>query len=692
MEERKRQPYRKRLAGFSAVVVLLFLILGFRLWYLQIAKGDYYSELAAGNVMKTVTTSAVRGEIVDKNGVVLARSIPKFALTLDWTDLQKTNGDWKNVVKTLAGYIKPYWPYPNQSADLITEDILVMIRNQQWESYQTVVILEDAPSQLQAVIAEHSNELPGVSIEAIAERVYPQKTLLGQVLGYVREISEDEIIQFNEQAEANGDTYEYTQGDLVGKMGVEKSYDTWLRGNHGVELVNVDSKARPVDKEIVKEAEPGKTLQLTIDSKLQRVMEDELDKVIKSIQKKHPDAQAGAAVILNVKTGQVLAMASHPYMDPNDLTGIISEETATRYFSSEDAASFNRAIMGLYPPGSTFKMITAMAALEAGVVSPNDYFADSMSSLGPLEVQKQGIAEWGGNNFGRVNLYSGLAHSSNIYFQIIGRRVFDKDPELIKKIANEFGLGVASGIDIPSEGTGIAPSPSWKKEYFKPYYDRKHTENLQEIEDKYTELLAKAKDQDEKDALLLQKDNEITLEDQDYQGKIDFYVNWRLFDSFNNSIGQGYNSYSLIQLANYVATIVNGGNHYRPYVVDKIIDPVSGEILQQNKPQLLNKVSVSQQNLNEIKKAMAAVTSGEGTAAWLFRDVPEFTGGGKTGTAQIGSKGTSGGDNYNGMFVAFAPYDNPEIAFAGVVEYGGHGSETAGYVAKAAFKQYFGWK
>lgn len=695
MEERKRQSYRKRLTGFSAVVILLFLILSFRLWYLQIAKGDFYSELAAGNVMKSVTTSAVRGEIIDCNGVVLAQSIPKFALTLDWTDmtdLQKTNGDWKKVVEDLAGYIQPFWPYPEQSVKLITEDLLVMIRNQQWESYQTVVILEDVPSELQAIIAEHSNELPGVSIEAIAERVYPQKTLLGQVLGYVREISESEIEQFNAQAEVSGDTYEYTQGDLVGKMGVEKSYDTWLRGNHGVELVNIDINARPVDKTIVQEAAPGKTLQLSIDSKLQRVVENELDRVINEIQRKHPDAQAGAAVVIDVKTGKVLAMASHPYMDPNDLTGIISEETTQKYFRSEDMASSNRAIAGLYAPGSTFKMVTAMAALEAGVVKPTDTFADSLSSLGSTEVQKQGVAEWGGNNFGRVNLYSAMAHSSNIYFQIVGRRVFDKNPELIKEIANEFGLGVTSGIDLPYEAEGDAPSPAWKQEQFKSYYDKKHTEKLQEIEDKYTALLAKAKDQDEKDALLTEKENEISLENQDYQNNIYYNVEWRLYDSFNSSIGQGNNYYSIIQMANYVATIVNGGKHYKPYVVDKIIDPVTGEVLLQNEPQVLNEVSVSPETLNEVKKAMSAVTSGEGTAAWLFRDIPEFTGGGKTGTAQIGSKGTSAGDNYNGMFVAFAPYDDPQIAFAGVVEYGGHGSETSGYVAKAAFKQYFGWK
>lgn len=324
-----------------------------------------------------------------------------------------------------------------------------------------------------------------------------------------------------------------------------------------------------------------------------------------------------------------------------------------------------------------------MAALEAKVVKPEDSFPDSLSMLG-----SGGIAEWGGNNFGMVNIYRGLAKSSNIYFQIIGRRVFEKDPELLRKICQEFGLATASGIDIPGEGIGIAPSPGWKKEYFKPYYDKKREDELKEIEEKYMKPLADAIDDNEKKKIINRKNQEIALVEADYKEKVAFYVDWRLFDSYNNAIGQGYNSYSLIQLANYVATIVNGGKRYKPYLVDEIIDPVTKEVVKKNQPEVVNEVSVSKETLETIKKAMAGVTSGEGTANWLFADTPEFSGGGKTGTAQRASQS----DIYNGMFVAFAPYDDPEIAFAGVVEYGGHGGDTAGYVAKAAFKQYFGWK
>lgn len=691
MESVNRKDFHKHLTGLGIVVIVVFLILGFNLWRLQIAKADHYAELAESNVMKTVSTPAVRGPIVDTNKVVIAQSVPRFALVLDWTELQRVNKDWKSVVANLAAYIKPYWRYPNQSVELITEDIFVMIRNQQWDSHRSVIILEDISPELQATIAENSNTLPGVSIQAIAVREYPQKKVLGQVLGYVREVSDTELLQFNKQAEETGDSYRYEPGDLVGKTGIEKSYDNWLRGDHGIERVGIDSNARPIIKTF-QEAKPGHTIQLTVDSELQLAIENKLDEIILNIQKTEPQAQAGAAVVIEVNTGKVLAMASRPFMDPNDLIGILSDETAQRYFTSVDAASFNRALSGVYPPGSTFKMITGMAALEAGVVSPNDFFNGSISSLGSPEIQRQGIAEWGGNHFGMVNIYRALAKSSNIYFQIVGRRVFEKEPELIRQICHEFGLAVPSGIDIPGEGIGVAPSPQWKSDYYKPYYDRVREENLKKIDEKYEPLIQDLTNENDRLRVLRQKNQEISSVELDYKQKVDFYVNWRVFDSFNNSIGQGYNSYSLLQLANAVATMVNGGKLYKPYLVDKIYDTITGEIVHENKPEVRGEVSVSPETLEVIKKAMSEVTSNEGTTNWLFFDVPQFSGGGKTGTAQLGSKDTPKGQFYNGMFVAFAPYDNPQIAFAGVVEFGGTGGDTAGRVAKEAFIQYFDWK
>lgn len=697
MEDNDRKPYLRRLWGLSTVVFLVFTILGFNLWRLQIAQASYYATKAQGNVMQLVTIPSTRGDINDRNGNLLVTSVPQFALTIDWMDIQNAqNTNWKDVIARLAGYIKPYWPNQAQSVDSITEDILVLTQNHQWERYHPVTVMNNVPDPLKAVIAEHQEELPGVSVEALPVRDYRRISLAGQILGYVREVSsEQEITQFNKDPLAQKDGFTYAQGDLVGKMGVEKSYDYWLRGKEGVQRVVVDNNARPISKEVIQPAEPGKTLQLTIDAELQEVVEKTLDDVFREkVQLEYPDANAGAAVVIEVKTGKVLAMASRPYMNPNDLTGIISEDMAYKYFQSPDAASFNRALSGAYPPGSAFKMITGMAGLQSGVVTPDERFdSRTLATLGGAAAQAQGIKEWnGGIGFGIVNLNRAMANSSNIYFQTVGKRVFEKNPEMLKQVANEFGLGVYSGIDIPGETKGTAPSAEWKKEQFTPYYDKLKEQKLAAIDSDYAIKLSQAPDEKTKNRLVKQQENAKNQVDVWYKQMVSEFVDWRLYDTFNNSIGQGYNAYSPLQLANSLATLVNGGKRMKPYIVDKILDPVSGAVMFENKPEVANSVSISPENLASIKEAMSNVTSGEGTANWLFAQVPQFTGGGKTGTAQIGSKNTISGKLFNGVFVAFAPYDDPQIAFAGVVEYGGSGGDTAGLVARAAFMKYFGWE
>ncbi len=693
MEKEERKRYRHRFWGLTAVVVAVFAILVFNLWRLQIAEGSYYNMMAQGNVTQLVSIPATRGDIIDKNGKLLATSVPEFDLAIDWLDLEQAqNGNLQEVVRRLATYVKPYWPNSAESLENITEDILATIQDHQDDRYRPVTILSNVNDNLQAVIAEHKDELPGVSIQANPVRSYPLGTLAGQDIGYVRQISQSEIAQFNQNPDAQKAGFEYAPGDIVGKMGVEKSYDFWLRGKDGIEKVEVDNNAQPVSQEILQQPQPGMTVQLTLDANLQQVVENTLDNVIKNIQKTNPQAQSGAAVVLDVNTGKILAMASRPAMNPNDLIGTISQATADQYFVNSDAASLNRVISGLYAPGSTFKMITAMAALQSKVTTPTEKVADVISSLGSATAQAQGFPEWGGNNFGLVNIYQAIAKSSDIYFQVMGERVFAANPELIKQIANEFGLGEYTGVDLPGEAKGIAPSPAWKKSYYTPYYQQLYSQQIADIESKYAKQIAQAPDSQTKQKLQQEEDAAKQQAQADYQSNLAQNVDWHLYDSFNNAIGQGYNDYTPLQLANYVATIVNGGIHYQPYIVDKIIYPLTGKVVKQNSPTIINRVSISPDILNTVKQGMEGTTSAGGTAGFLFANVPQFSGGGKTGTAQIGSKGTIAGKEYNGVFVAFAPYDHPQIAFAGVVDHGGEGGDTAGLVAKAAFMQYFGWK
>ena len=377
----------------------------------------------------------------------------------------------------------------------ITEDILVNIQNHQWERYRPVMILEHVPQNLQAVIAEHQDELPGVSVDPVPVRSYPQTVVAGQLLGYVREIADTEIAQFNQNTDAQKAGFEYAQGDMVGKMGVEKSYDFWLRGKEGVQQVEVDNSARPVSKQVVQAPEAGKTVQLTIDADLQKTVEDSLDQVIANVQKNtNPNAKSGAAVVIDVNTGKILAMASRPGMDPNDLIGNISQDMADKYFVNKEAASLNRALTGVYPPGSVFKMVTAMAALQLKVTTPEERINDVLASLGNLASQQQGFVEWGGNNFGMVDLYRALALSSDIYFEVMGRRAFEANPETIGQIAHEFGLGVDSGVDLPGEAKGLAPSPEWKKANYGPTYEKLRDKKLATIESDYAPKLAQAID------------------------------------------------------------------------------------------------------------------------------------------------------------------------------------------------------
>ncbi len=685
--DKSKKPYKMRLIGLSIIVTLVFCILGFNLWRLQVQNEAYYTEKAKGNSLQTISLPATRGDIIDTKGKPLATSRPEFDLTLDYSiDMKQT----KDMLQILVPYIKPFWPYPEQTEEKIAEDILVLIQNKKLDGYKPIVILSNINDELRAIISEHQNQLSGISVTLNSHRFYPEKTLAGQPLGYVREISKEEIPILNKYPDALAAGFQYLQGDIIGKMGVERSYDYWLRGMEGKEQVEVDSSSRPIEKKILQNPEVGKTVQLTLDAELQKVVQDKLDEVIADIKKQHPLAEAGSAVIIDVNTGKILAMASRPYMDPNELIGTISQETSDKYFTNKAAASFNRVISGVYPPGSTFKMVTAVGGLTLNVTTPQETIYDSMSSLGPAQIQSQGFPEWGGHNFGNVNLSRAIALSSDIYFEVIGNRVFQKDPEELKRIGSQFGLGEYSGIDLPNESKGVVPSAQWKRDYFLPLEEKKYNEALSRIDAEYTLKFASADDKTKKQlerAKEAEKKEQLNLFNQ----RKAINVDWRPSDSFNNAIGQGLNSYTPLQLANYVATMVNGGIRYQPYIVDKIIDPINGTVVKQNQPTVLNKVDISPQILDEVKRGMGSVTSGEGTAAFLFRDIPQFTGGGKTGTAQLGNANTEEGENFNGVFVAFAPYDHPQIAFAGIVDYGNHGSETAGYVAKSAFMKYFGW-
>ncbi len=693
MEEKERSSLKVKLFLLGIAIFLVFSVLVSRLWNLQIAKGSEYVAEAKGNTFRYVSIPAPRGDIVDDKGRIFVTSLPQFAITLDWLDLQSAKGmDPKQVVKTLAGYIQHYWGNGKESVDMVAEDIMAKVQMHQFQRYEPVVLMENIPLQLRAVLAEHQQELPGISVEPRPFRYYPMQTVAGHILGYVREVTSSELKGFQDravQAGLSSDTYE--SGDLVGQMGVENSYDLYLRGQDGVQLMEVDNQARPVDRLTRQDPVVGKTVQLTIDADLQKTVSDALDSVIANLQKNEGQAKAGegSAVLIDVKTGKVLAMVSRPAMNPNDLTGNIPDDVYQRYFGSQPGGTpgvaWDRAFQSVYAPGSTFKMITAMAALQDGKVGPFETIYDGPSSL---SHPKSSVGDWNAASFGRVNLFMGLGESINYYFEALGERVMAANPERLAQVAREFGLGRVSGIDIPGESSGTAPSATWKLQLNGPRLEKARDQQLEQAQQKYNDMMAKATTASQRQAAqnwYAQEKAKIMFNfNQNYK----YGAEWQWYDTYNTSIGQGDNKYSALQLANYVATIVNGGHHMKPYLVDKVTDPNTGKVVLQNNPSELNQVDISPQNLDYVKQAMRQVVTA-GTGVGVFKDIPGFTGGAKTGTAQLGSRGTTGAEEYNGVFVAFTPYDNPQIAFAAVVGYGIHGNSSGGQVAAAAFKEYY---
>ena len=693
MEEQERDALKIKLVFVSLVVFLIFAILVMQLWKIQIVQGSVYAADSKGNILRTIVMPAPRGDIVDSRGKVLATSEPRFAVTLDWLDLQQAQGyNLKDVVSKLAHYVKPFWSDSTESESQITEDILAKVQMQQFARYENVVVMQNISPQLQAILAEHQDELPCINVEALPYRTYPLQTMAGHELGYVREVSASQLPQFQAKAKAAGlssDTYQ--QGDLVGQMGVENSYDLYLRGKNGSQVVEVDNTARPV--QLVQDNKPvvGDTVQLNIDSDLQGVISNAMDSVISGLQKNgHPLAGAGAAVVIDVKTGKIIAMVSKPSMNPNALVGDISQATFNQYFGDSSSSSprlgWSRAFQSTYAPGSTFKMIVGMAALQAGVITPNSLFGDTVASLSHPNA---GVGNDYSGSRGKVDLGEGLALSINVYFEHLGELVMNSNPERLAQVAHEFGLGKLTGVDIPGESSGVAPSPAWKEQLNGPLLKQILQNALALLQKQYKADLAKATTDTQRKQIEAQynlnKQNAIYTYNQNFKWE----AGWQWFDTYNTSIGQGDNKYTILQLADYVATIANGGHHMQPYLVNKVIAP-DGKVVLQNEPKQLNGVDISQQTLDEIKQAMqGVVTRNIGTAYGVFNNIPNFTGGAKTGTAQLGSKGTAGANEYNGTFVAFTPYNNPQIAFAGVIEHAEWGSNSAGVVADAAFYQYY---
>ncbi|EIW00725.1 penicillin-binding protein 2 [Thermoanaerobacter siderophilus] len=738
---------KKKFYTFGAIILALLVVLVSRLIYLQLIKGDYYREISMRQAIRLIPIDAPRGEIVDRYGVKLATNRPSFSVDiikgevvdshLNETILKLMDILTKNNVKykdDLPIYLdengNPYFNFKNsdevsvkeetlktrekawKKANNINEnatakeawDILIkkfkipkdmdpiearkimvvrqLMEEQGYNQYQPVEIAVDVDQKTVAEIEEKHLELPGIMINVKPVRYYPYETLLSQTLGYIGRITQEDL--------KNLDMSKYKLTDLVGHSGLEALYEKYLRGKDGGQQVVVDNYGRLIKNLGTEPPVPGDTIFLTIDKNIQEAAEQSLITTMQNIREgKYGEsfpANIGAAVVVDVNTGKVLALASIPGYDPNIFaTGNPPKDVVNELFKSRDATAdpspiFNYATQGAVPPGSTFKMAVAFAALDTGVTTVDEKYLDP--GIYPYTGQRNWL--WPRTQ-GWVNVSDAIKYSTDTYFYEMGRRMgIDKIVEYAKK----FGLDQKTGIEL-YEAKGVIASPQYKREYYLGLIKSmvKTDTNpdgviTEEQYQKIVEIIDKGNLSDYNTFLQLEK---MGIKDTKLQRKLwemMYYAkHWSLTDTCSAAIGQGDNQFTPLEIASYVSTLINGGIRYKLHLVDKIVSP-DGKIVEETKPEVLDRIHIPKKYLDAIKLGMKGVTERGGTASGAFRNLP-IPVGGKTGTAEV-----VGRANY-AWFVGFAPYDDPQIVVVAVIYQGGHGS-YAGYVARDIFDAYFG--
>ncbi|WP_328683363.1 penicillin-binding protein 2 [Streptomyces sp. NBC_01261] len=609
-----------RLVVIQILVLSLLGTLGGRLWYLQIREGAAYQKEASGNHVQQVVEPAVRGSILDARGVPLADNETRLVVSASRTDLLKQADDGRAVLTKLAGVLglKP--------ADVIQKVRLCDAKTPQpcWNGspYQPIPITDEATAKQALQIRERAEDFPGITAEPEAVRRYaaPGDANAAQVLGYLSPVTDDEITQ------AKDSDSPYLRSDQVGRSGLEREYDKALRGKAGVTRYEVDNLGRVIGKAKSDAPEPGSNLVTSIDARVQRVAEYQLDKAMKAARQQYDKitgenykADSGAVVVMEAKTGRIVAMASAPTYDPNVWVGGISAKDYKQLTGkNSDYPLLNRAIQGQSAPGSTFKVVSTAAAVEAGYTWDGGYPCTSSYSVGG-----QVFKNFEGENFGPISLGRALEVSCDTVFYGLADAQWKKDgginpkkgepKDYFYKAAHQFGLGKVTGVDLPNEVTGRIPDRKWKQETWaanKAYWcktGKKGGTYVQQIA--YENCLEGNK--------------------------------MREGDSINYSIGQGDTLVTPIQEAMIYGALANGGTEYVP-TIGKAIVSADGKTVQEIKPQVKAKLPISAATHKGIDKALAGVVT-SGTAAWKFQGWPQdkIELHAKTGTAEVYGKQTT---------------------------------------------------
>jgi penicillin-binding protein 2 len=582
---------QRRLAILRVGLLLVVALLGLRLWHLQIREGPYYLDLSENNRTRLVLLEPARGLIYDRHGVLLANNVPSFSLYVTLEDVK----DREALIQQLTDLL-------GLDPALIRKKLTGKGSKLLPRKVKDRLSLRDA-----TVIESHRLDLPGVMIQVESQRNYPGGVTASHLLGYVGEISADQL-EKPEFADLH-------QGSIVGQYGVEKSFDRHVRGQAGEKSVEVDALGHEKKTAVVERPQAGNDLYLTIDARLQKVAESLLGE------------EYGAIVALDPTNGDVLAMASRPAFDPNILSRELTPKQWMEIVQDEGRPLNNRASQGQYPPGSTFKVPMAVAALESHTMSPSS----TVHCNGGYQFGKRLYHDWKAGGHGSMDLHAALVHSCDVYFYTVGQRM---GIDVMAEYGRDFGLGKGTGIELPSERQGIMPSTEWKQ---------------------------KAR-----------------------------HEAWLPGETISAAIGQGYVTVTPLQMASMIGTVANDGVSYRPRLVQAIMDRVTGN-LQELPAVPRGKVNAKPETFRLVKEALADVVKvGTATKAKSsIVSIAGKTGTAQTSALRTGpEKDIPKKFRDHAWFVAFAPVESPKIAVAVLGEHLGHGGSAAAPLAKEVIETY----
>lgn len=608
--------FKGRLVGLGVAVGAVFSALFFKLWSMQVISSEDYVELADKNKTREVPTKAPRGRILDRNGEVLVGNRPTLVVTADKEVLKDTL-----LMKRLANVLGMPFAAVRRH-----------IQDETQGAAAPRVVAMDVPMETAAYIAEHPTQFPKITIESRSVREYPHGTLAAHVIGYTGTVSKEELDQNKADIEAGKKRIEYSQGDVVGKTGVEAQYEEVLQGVAGSHTVQVDAHGKVLEFVEDVPAIPGSDVQLTLDIKIQEAAERYLKEAIRIARGTgNSSAHAGACVVMDVNTGGILGMASYPTFEPSLFVGGIGAETWESLMADDSHNPLaNRAIAGLYPMASTIKSFSTISALEYKIAElDSGYFCTG---------RWKGFGEewakwcWKHSGHGPQSLMQGIINSCDTVYYEIGKAFANSnEPQGLQKTYLEWGLGDKTGIDLPGEARGRIPTPEWKY---------KHFSNLPESDRK-----------------------------------------WVHGDTVNMVIGQGDVLVTPLQVANSYCAIANGGKLLRPHVMDKVLSQDATQGLISYETEVVREPEVAPENLELVIRGLRGVVT-EGSIRKYFNSM-KTPAAGKTGTAEVANKGDYA------WFVGYAPYDDPKYCISLIVEQGGGGGTTAAPAVRQIFGAIF---